>query len=52
MVLSIRGTIHVVFEPKVELLGVNGGVAIIGDLFPVEIVAGWQLQVCIDLLAH
>ncbi len=47
MVLRVGGAVHVVLEPKVELLRVEGRVAVAAHSLPLEVVAGGELQVCV-----
>lgn len=49
---GVGGCIHIVFDPIVEHVGVDGAGAVVGDAIAIEIVAGGCLKVAAELFAH
>jgi hypothetical protein len=52
VVVGVGGAVHVVARPEVEVLGLDGVCAVLGDCLAMEVVAGGQLQVAVHLFAH
>lgn len=50
--MCVGGTVHVIPKPKMELLRVNGAIAIVSQLLSLEVIARGKLEVAVHLLAH